>query len=91
MFLKNLFPPKSYKPIVVLGEGRSGTTWLSQIIAAAGYELNFEPMGHLNFTKKHNFNCDPIPYHYYLRKEKKILTKNIQTLLWVVKLKTPLQ
>lgn len=30
--------------IVVFGAGRSGTTWLAQIIAAAGLELIFEPL-----------------------------------------------
>lgn len=31
-------------PVVVFGAGRSGTTWLAQIIAAAGLELIFEPL-----------------------------------------------
>ena len=32
------------KNVVVFGAGRSGTTWLAQIIAAAGLELIFEPL-----------------------------------------------
>jgi len=31
-------------PIVIFGAGRSGTTWLAEIIAAAGLELIFEPL-----------------------------------------------
>ena len=31
-------------PIVVLGAGRSGTTWLAEILAASGLELIFEPL-----------------------------------------------
>lgn len=31
-------------PIVVFGAGRSGTTWLAEILAAAGSELIFEPL-----------------------------------------------
>jgi len=35
---------KASKDIVVFGAGRSGTTWLAQIIAGAGLELVFEPL-----------------------------------------------
>jgi len=35
---------KSARNVVVFGFGRSGTTWLAQIIAAAGLELIFEPL-----------------------------------------------
>jgi len=35
---------KTAPPVVVFGAGRSGTTWLAEIIAAAGLELIFEPL-----------------------------------------------
>jgi LPS sulfotransferase NodH len=34
----------SRKNVLVFGAGRSGTTWLAQILAAAGLELIFEPL-----------------------------------------------
>jgi hypothetical protein len=61
----------NYKPIVIFGEGRSGTTWLAQIICEAGYELNFEPIGSKNFSDNYKLPCEPIPYHYYIRKGEK--------------------
>jgi hypothetical protein len=35
---------RACKDIVLFGAGRSGTTWLAQIIAGAGLELVFEPL-----------------------------------------------
>ncbi|HHQ47606.1 MAG TPA: hypothetical protein ENK19_01815 [Acidobacteria bacterium] len=35
---------RSSQPIVVFGAGRSGTTWLAEILAGAGLELIFEPL-----------------------------------------------
>jgi hypothetical protein len=58
---------KPYKPIVVFGIARSGTTWLAQIIASAGYELNFEALGSMNFRKKDQIPSIPIPSDYYVR------------------------
>jgi hypothetical protein len=62
---------KNYKPVVIFGVARSGTTWLSQIISAAGYELNFEPIGSMNFTKDYKVKYEPIPPFYYLEKQDK--------------------
>jgi hypothetical protein len=59
---------KTYKPIVIFGVARSGTTWLSQIISATGYELNFEPIGSMNFAKDYEVKYEPIPPFYYLEK-----------------------
>jgi hypothetical protein len=69
LFLKKTRKP--YKPIVVFGVARSGTTWLSQIISAAGYELNFEPIGSMNFAEDYKIKYEPIPPFYYLKKEDK--------------------
>jgi len=47
MKLRNLLHPslsRANKNIVVFGAGRSGTTWLAQIIASAGLEFIFEPL-----------------------------------------------
>jgi len=47
MKLRDLLHPnqsKTTKDIVVFGAGRSGTTWLAQIIASAGLEFIFEPL-----------------------------------------------
>ncbi len=47
MKLLDLLQPshsRANKNIVVFGAGRSGTTWLSQIIASAGLEFVFEPL-----------------------------------------------
>jgi hypothetical protein len=69
--LNFLSQKKDYKPIIVFGVARSGTTWLSQIISAAGYELNFEPMGSMNFAEDYKLKHEPIPPFYYLEKEDK--------------------
>jgi hypothetical protein len=63
--------PKTYKTIVIFGVARSGTTWLSQIISAAGYELNFEAMGSMNFADDYQTKQDPIPPFYYIKKGEK--------------------
>lgn len=47
MKLRDLIQPsrsRATKNIVVFGAGRSGTTWLAQIIASAGLEFVFEPL-----------------------------------------------
>jgi hypothetical protein len=59
---------KNYKPIIVFGEARSGTTWLAQIIAASGYELNFEGLGFLNYKNEQNLNCRKTPSYFHIRK-----------------------
>jgi hypothetical protein len=59
---------KNYKPIVIFGEARSGTTWLAQIIAASGYELNFEGLGFLNYKNEQNLNCAKTPSYFHIRK-----------------------
>jgi hypothetical protein len=62
---------KTYKPIVIFGVARSGTTWLSQIISEAGYELNFEPIGSMNFAEDYKLKVEPIPPFHYLEKRDK--------------------
>jgi len=42
-------------PVVVFGAGRSGTTWLAEIIAAAGLELIFEPLNELEVSEAARF------------------------------------
>jgi hypothetical protein len=60
---------KSYKPIIVFGVARSGSTWLSQIISSAGYELNFEGIATMNYPPDYHLNCKAVPPYYYLKKE----------------------
>jgi hypothetical protein len=62
---------KTYKPIVIFGVARSGTTWLSQIISTVGYELSFEPIGSMNFAEDYKVKHEPIPPFYYLEKRDK--------------------
>lgn len=50
------------RPIVVFGSGRSGTTWLAEIIAAAGCRLLFEPLHPIRMPEARDF---PFP-HYLL-------------------------
>jgi hypothetical protein len=78
MSVLNLFSKEDkdfYKPIVIFGEARSGTTWLAQIIAASGYELNFEPLGSMNFPKDYIINCNPVPSYYHISKGEKSVYK----------------
>ena len=46
--------------IVVFGAGRSGTTWLAQIIAAAGLELVFEPLWKKEVPEVENWKPFPL-------------------------------
>lgn len=50
-------------PVWVIGAGRSGTTWLCNLISAqSNYRFLFEP-----FHSAHNPEADFLPNHYYLR------------------------
>lgn len=58
------------KNIIIFGHGRSGTTWLAQIISASGIELNFEP---LNYSRLGIIPKISKPYNtLYLQKGDKI-------------------
>jgi hypothetical protein len=77
---------KKYKPIVIFGEARSGSTWLAQIISASGYELNFEGFGSMNFSKDYKIPFKKVPEHFYIRKGEKNPYKNYIDLVMDCKL-----
>jgi len=51
---------RAEKNIVVFGAGRSGTTWLAQIIASAGLELIFEPLNASEVAEAKVINRHPL-------------------------------
>ena len=50
------------KNVVVFGAGRGGTTWLAQIIAAAGLELIFEPLMREQVPEVEDWKPHPLFY-----------------------------
>lgn len=68
MNLSGLFSGKE-KDVVLFGIGRSGTTWLGQVIASAGLRYIFEPEAYWDYLpKEERSNHDVYPRsHRYLR------------------------
>lgn len=59
--------------VILFGSGRSGTTWVSQIISASGLELIFEPFHHSNVPEARHFG----QYPTYLTRNENTHFKNL--------------